>query len=51
MNPNPNAPNPPEIVIAAAERQLRALAISNRLRDLVQGNLDAMRSELAGERA
>ena len=36
-----------ERVIAAAERQLRAHAISNQLREIVERNMEQIRQELA----
>ncbi len=43
------ATNPPEHVVAAAERQLRAHAISNELRELVERNMEEIRVMLADQ--
>ena len=41
--------NPPEVVVEAAERQLRRLAIEGELLDFVEANLERIRAEVAHE--
>ena len=41
--------NPPGVVVEAAERQLRAHAVGNELRDLVLANVDRIRAAVEDE--